>query len=130
MSLSETEKEIFKFVACYCVENGNNPTLDEIGEYMRFDVHTDAKFHVDKLVGAGLVEYEPGKSRSVRLAGQGEQGIEKSLRKQIELLGSSTRALEKQNENLHRRVEHLREELRKKAQQVEKLKDQLGYLKR
>jgi SOS-response transcriptional repressor LexA len=122
MTVSETEKQILKFISATIVEKGVAPTLDEIGEYMEFDVHTDAKFHVDKLVGEGLVEYDLGKRGSVKLAGDAKKGIEDALRKQISLLGSTNRALEKQNENLHRRVEHLRKELNKKAKEVEELR--------
>ena len=122
MAISETEKEILRFISVTIVEKGTPPTLDEIGEYMRFDVHTDAKFHVDKLAGEGLVEYEQGKSGPIKLVGDAKMGIEDALRKQISLLGSTNRALEKQNENLHRRVEHLRKELNKKAKEVEELR--------
>lgn len=45
-----------------------------------------------------------------------------ALRKQIDLLGSANRALEKQADNLHRRVEHLREELRVMAKEKEALR--------
>jgi predicted RNase H-like nuclease (RuvC/YqgF family) len=64
-----------------------------------------------------------GKRGSVKLAGDAKKGIEDALRKQISLLGSTNRALEKQNENLHRRVEHLRKELNKKAKEVEELRE-------
>jgi chromosome segregation ATPase len=45
-----------------------------------------------------------------------------ALRKQIDLLGSANRALDKQADNLHRRVEHLREELKTMAKDKEALR--------
>lgn len=45
-----------------------------------------------------------------------------ALRKQIDLLGSANRALEKQADNLHRRVEHLRSELKAMAKDREALR--------
>ena len=59
----------------------------------------------------------------MRMTGDAKKGVEEALRKQISLLGSTNRALEKQNENLHRRVEHLRKELSKKAKEVEELRE-------
>ena len=48
--------------------------------------------------------------------------LNQALRKQLDLLGSANRALEKQNENLHRRVEHLRKQLREKGEEAARLK--------
>ena len=64
--------------------------------------------------------------RPCRGSEPGDAASERFLRNQISLLGSSNRALEKQNENLHRRVEHLREQLKSKVEEVERLRQSLS----
>ena len=62
----DTTSEVLAFITAYVDSRGYSPALREIGAAVGLKSSNTCKFHVDKLVNAGLLERETGQPRTLR----------------------------------------------------------------
>ena len=81
--LTPKQQALCDFLRQFTQERGYPPTVREIGEHLGLRSTSSVHFHLKKLLDAGIVYMEPGKTRSITL-------VEEALppEGQIPLLGN------------------------------------------
>ena len=66
MKMSESRRRVFEFIKRFISERGYSPSHKEICEAVYIS-QPAVKQHIDGLKDAGLIDYEPGKPRTIRV---------------------------------------------------------------
>lgn len=68
-NLTQPEQRVLAVIATFRAENGYPPSIREIKHALGYRTTSGVAYHVDRLVAKGELVKTPGKSRTLRLAG-------------------------------------------------------------
>jgi repressor LexA len=71
--LTSRQREILAWAAAYIADHGYSPTVLELRLAFQFTSPNGALCHLRSLRRKGLVEWQPGRSRTLRLTSLGEE---------------------------------------------------------
>ncbi|MBN8248960.1 MAG: repressor LexA, partial [Verrucomicrobia bacterium] len=73
-ALTESQRGVFEFVRSTLAEGAPAPTVREIAAHFSWSSKRAAACHLEAIIAKGWLTSDPGKARSLRLAGPGRRG--------------------------------------------------------
>ena len=73
MGVSQTH--ILTYVGEYALEYGYPPTIREIRDALGFSTTSLVQYHLNKLIGGGLLTKVPGKARTLRVSRKAKKRV-------------------------------------------------------
>ena len=71
MPLTDTQRRLFEYLREHIAAHGWPPSQMEIARAFGFRQNRSARYHLEALAQAGLIELSPGRARGIRLAAAG-----------------------------------------------------------
>ncbi len=87
MDLSDTQQRLLDYLREHIARHGYPPSQMEIASAFGFRQNRSARYHLEALAQAGLIELAAGRARGIRLTGDGSAGPLPSGLLQVPLLG-------------------------------------------